>query len=66
MDSQAILIDIDSAAELLSTKPRHLKRLANEGRIPFVDLGDGLLRFSPEKLREWVQAIPPTEEAAAV
>jgi excisionase family DNA binding protein len=56
MNAAAILISVDQAAELLSVSPRRLLRLARDGAVPSVDLGDGEFRFAPEQLREWVRA----------
>ena len=57
MQATPILIDSDDAARLLSITPRRLTRLARAGQVPWVDLGDGELRFDPDRLREWVRGI---------
>lgn len=53
MDTQAILLSADEAAELLRMTPRQLTRLANRGAVPVVDLGDGVLRFDRGDLQAW-------------
>lgn len=50
-----ILVPINEAAAMLGATRRRILRLVREGLIPFVDLGDGEPRFSPDDLRAWVQ-----------
>ena len=61
----AILISLDEAAELLSITPRKLLRIARAGRLPSIDLGDGELRFDPDRLREWVREVSQEAEVVA-
>ena len=61
MNAQALLIGIDDAAEMLSMTPRRLIRLARQGVVPVIDLGDGEMRFSPDDLREWVKGLTRQE-----
>jgi excisionase family DNA binding protein len=65
MTAPPILISLEDAAVLLSTTSYRLRKLARDGRVPFVDLGDGEMRFSPDELRAWVQHIPRREVANA-
>jgi Helix-turn-helix domain len=63
MNAQAILVDVDDAAAMLSMTPRRLLRLVREGRVPVVNAGDGEPRFSPDELREWVKSLSKQEAA---
>ncbi len=60
------LIDIAKVAGHLGVNVRHVRRLVNERRIPFVKWGH-LLRFDLEEIRQWVdtnrvQVGPPSGE----
>ena len=59
-----VLVDINRAAEHLSTSPRHLRRLVAERRIPFVRLGGRKVRFDTAELDRWVDAqrVPPVDD----
>jgi hypothetical protein len=64
MGPSAILIGIETAANLLSVPPRRLARLVKEGRVPIVDLGDGVPRFAPDELRAWALSQSRPQETA--
>jgi excisionase family DNA binding protein len=49
------LIDLPTVAEHLGVNDRHIRRLVNERRIPFVKWGR-LLRFEPDEIDAWVEA----------
>jgi excisionase family DNA binding protein len=49
------LIDIAGVAGHLGVNVRHVRRLVNERRIPFVKWGH-LLRFDPVEIARWVDA----------
>ena len=49
------LWDIQEVAERLGVQVRHVRRLVNERRIPFIKWGH-LLRFDPGELDAWVDA----------
>ena len=57
MTQTAILVSADDAAVLLSTTRWRILRLVRDGRLPFIDLGDGEPRFTLDELRAWVQGI---------
>ena len=50
-----ILALADDAAPLLAMTPRRLVKLVKAGKVPFVDLGDGEIRFSLAALRRWAE-----------
>jgi excisionase family DNA binding protein len=47
------LMDIEGVAERLGVRVRHVRRLVNERRIPFIKWGH-LLRFDPEEIERWL------------
>jgi excisionase family DNA binding protein len=47
------LIDIKEVAARLGVEVRHIRRLVNEQRIPFVKWGH-LLRFDPTEVDAWI------------
>ena len=49
------LVDIDGVAELLGVRPRHIRRLVQERRIPYLKWGH-LLRFDPAEVDGWLDA----------
>lgn len=49
------LVDVDGVAELLGVRPRHVRRLVQERRIPFIKWGH-LLRFDPVEVEGWLEA----------
>lgn len=54
-----VLLTVDQAAEFLGTTPRHVRRLVEERRIPFIKLGSGRaarLRFDQSRLDGWLDA----------
>jgi excisionase family DNA binding protein len=58
-----LLLSIGDAAEILSITPRKLRQLIRDGRVPAVNIGDGEMGLSPERLREWLanlhEEVPP-------
>lgn len=55
--SRGALLDVQGAADYLGTTPRHVRRLVEERRIPFVKLGPGRsarLRFDTSRLDAWL------------
>jgi len=48
-----VLLDIQAVALRLGVTVRHLRRLVNERRIPFIKWGH-LLRFDPVEIEEWL------------
>ncbi len=53
------LLDVKGAAGYLGTSERHVRRLVEERRIPFIKLGPGRsarLRFDTAKLDAWIEA----------
>lgn len=60
------LVDVQAAADYLNTSPRHIRRLVEEKRIPYLKLGPGRntrLRFDLIALDDWLDqfAIEPSE-----
>ena len=47
------LLDIATVAELLGVEVRHIRRLVQERRIPYIKWGH-LLRFDPTEIARWV------------
>ena len=47
------LVDIGWVANRLGVSVRHVRRLVQEGRIPFIKWGH-LLRFDPVDIEEWI------------
>lgn len=48
------LMSIAEVAELLGVSVRHVRRLVQERRIPFIKWGH-LLRFDPDDIEVWLQ-----------
>jgi excisionase family DNA binding protein len=48
------LIDITELAQHLGVNVRHVRRLINERRIPFIKWGH-LIRFDPQEINEWLE-----------
>jgi excisionase family DNA binding protein len=48
------LVDIVSVADQLGVEVRHVRRLVQERRIPFIKWGH-LLRFDPAEVAAWVE-----------
>jgi excisionase family DNA binding protein len=60
------LLDVPGAADYLGTSERHIRRLVEERRIPFLKLGPGRsarLRFDTARLDEWIEAYSVEPEA---
>ena len=49
------LMDITELAQHLGVNVRHVRRLVNERRIPFIKWGH-LLRFDPNEINEWLES----------
>lgn len=47
------LLTITEIAEVLGVEPRHIRRLVQERRIPYIKWGH-LLRFDPDEIRPWL------------
>ncbi len=47
------LWDIEAVADRLGVQVRHVRRLVNERRIPFIKWGH-LLRFDPVEIEKWL------------
>lgn len=47
------LLDIRAVAEHLATSERHVRRLVDEHRIPYVKVGH-FVRFDPAELAKWI------------
>lgn len=48
------LLDIPTLAKHLGVQPRHIRRLVNERRIPYVKWGH-LIRFDPNDIATWLE-----------
>ncbi len=55
------LMDINSVAARLGVSVRHIRRLVNERRIPYIKWGH-LLRFDPIEIDQWLDGArrPPS------
>ena len=51
--STVALWDIEAVARRLGVEVRHIRRLVNERRIPFIKWGH-LLRFDPAEIEAWL------------
>lgn len=49
------LLDISAVAEVLGVEIRHVRRLVQERRIPFIKWGH-LLRFDPVDIEAWIDS----------
>lgn len=66
--NRGALLDVHGAADYLGTTLRHVRRLVEERRIPFIKLGDGRsapLRFDTARLDEWLSDHSFEPEAGA-
>jgi excisionase family DNA binding protein len=55
--SRGRLLDVAGVADYLGTSERHIRRLVEERRMPFIKLGDGRsarLRFDTARLDAWL------------
>lgn len=62
----ARLLDYQELSSWLNDSVRHLRRLVDERRIPYVKVGH-FVRFDPEQIRLWLETNgrPPVTPAAA-
>ena len=49
------LLKLSEAAEVLGTRPEHVRRLTREGGLPFVKVGK-LTRIDADDLTAWIAA----------
>lgn len=49
------LLNIETLAKLLAVPERHVRRLVQERRIPFIKWGH-LIRFDPAEVNRWIDA----------
>ncbi|HET6873677.1 MAG TPA: helix-turn-helix domain-containing protein [Acidimicrobiales bacterium] len=52
-DTLPRLLTIDQLAEHLGTSRRHIRRLVDERRIPFLKVGR-FIRFDPDEVSQWL------------
>jgi excisionase family DNA binding protein len=52
--SSVKLLDYEELADWLNDSIRHLRRLVQEGRIPYLKVGH-FVRFDPEQVRHWLE-----------
>lgn len=50
---RAPLIDIAELARWLATSPRHVRRLVEEQRVPYLKIGH-YVRFDPAEISDWI------------
>jgi excisionase family DNA binding protein len=50
------LFDYREAGEFLGLSEFTLRRYVSRGRLPYLKLGPHLVRFEPERLREWLES----------
>jgi len=48
------LLDFEELATWLNDSIRHLRRLVQENRIPYVKVGH-FVRFDPDQIRQWLE-----------
>ena len=51
--SSVKLLDYEELADWLNDSVRHLRRLVQEDRIPYLKVGH-FVRFDPEQVRQWL------------
>lgn len=51
--TRAPLIDIAELARWLATSPRHVRRLVEEQRVPYLKIGH-YVRFDPAEISDWI------------
>ena len=49
------LLDVATVAAMMATSVRHVRRLVNDRRIPYVKVGR-FVRFDPVELKRWLAA----------
>jgi excisionase family DNA binding protein len=54
-DNRGPLIDIAELARWLATSPRHVRRLVDEQRVPYLKIGH-YVRFDPAEISDWINA----------
>jgi excisionase family DNA binding protein len=61
-----VLIDVNAVADWLGTSSRHVRRLVNEKRVPYVKVGH-FIRFDPKDIAIWIedQKVAPEESAGS-
>lgn len=52
---RSALLDYGQLAEWLNDSVRHLRRLVDENRIPYIKVGH-FVRFDPRAISEWLAA----------
>jgi excisionase family DNA binding protein len=52
--SSVKLLDYEELADWLNDSIRHLRRLVQEGRIPYLKVGH-FVRFDPDQVRQWLE-----------
>jgi excisionase family DNA binding protein len=52
--SSVKLLDYEELADWLNDSIRDLRRLVQEGRIPYLKVGH-FVRFDPEQVRQWLE-----------
>jgi excisionase family DNA binding protein len=52
--SSVKLLDYQELADWLNDSIRHLRRLVQEGRIPYLKVGH-FVRFDPDQVRQWLE-----------
>lgn len=50
------LLTAEDVAALLACSRKQVYRMANEGRIPALVLGDRMVRFDPAEIEAWIEA----------
>jgi N-acyl-D-aspartate/D-glutamate deacylase len=55
MEEPEMLLDHAAACEMLNTTERQLRRLRDERRVPFIKLGDRMIRYDSTQLAEWLE-----------
>jgi len=59
-ERRAALLDVRGVAELLDCSPRHVRRLAEAGRMPGAVRLGALLRWRRDALLDWITAGCPS------
>ena len=59
--SESILLDVTSVAELLGCSTRHVRRLADAGKMPRPGKLGALVRWSRLEIEDWIKGGCPRQ-----
>ena len=62
LQSRPRLLSAQEVAVRLATSPRHVRRLVEEKRIPYLKVGH-FVRFDPDEIEHWIETNRVTRPA---